>query len=53
MTTMPPINQRNYTAHRDWFDNSRWLRQHRSTTANRVQVARVESKKPIDFIKNR
>ena len=50
---MPAINLWTYSAHRDWFDNSRWLRLHSKDTANRVGVVRVAGKQPSDFMGRR
>jgi hypothetical protein len=47
---MPPLNLPNYHAHRDWFDNALWLKQHSKETANRAVVVRVAVKKPSDFM---
>ena len=52
MTIIPPINLLNVPS-RDWFDNSRWLRQHSKETANRVRVVRAAAKKPADFLRGR
>jgi len=53
MMTVPPLNLPNYHAHKEWFDNSLWLKQHSKDTANRTSVVRAENKKPSDFMRDR
>ena len=51
---MPPINLLNVPS-RDWFDNTRWLRQHSRDTKNTILSKSTELKKvrPADFMRGR
>ncbi|MEN9755875.1 MAG: hypothetical protein RL755_62 [Pseudomonadota bacterium] len=47
---MPPINLLNYSIHRDWFDNGRWLKVHSKETATKARTFRAVNVAKINEI---